>query len=178
MRKNERFCLHDACGKILIVEDLWARRCPPWPNRSAEAERHSIFTMIQTFAEVLASFSTQFFLCLTGQAMGQGSASKRGTQLFFVYSSNSIEAKTANFLFLNEPNLSRHLSGTDSRGPPPVPWRFALLHFHLSKAVNPLAGVRRRVQQNRGLMVVSPAQRLRSELCVHASSFSFAFCIC
>lgn len=48
MRKNKRFCLHDARGKIWVVDDLWARRCPPWPNRSAIAERHSICTMIQT----------------------------------------------------------------------------------------------------------------------------------
>lgn len=142
MRKNERFCLHDACGKILIVDDLWVPRCPPWPNRSAEAKRHSIFTMIQTFAEVLASLSKQFFLCLTGQAMGQGSASKRIISCCFLFIINRTEAKMANFFDFKELKLSRRLSGTDSHGPPPVPWRFALLHFHLSKAVNPQARVR------------------------------------
>ncbi len=72
MRKSKRFCLHDARGKIWVVDDLWARRWPPWPNRSAIAKRHSICTITQTLCRSASIIQQAIFLVFNRTGDGTG----------------------------------------------------------------------------------------------------------
>lgn len=168
MRKNKRFCLHDARGKIWVVDDLWARRCPPWPNRSAVAERHSIYTMIQTLSRSASIIQQAVFLVFnrTGDGTGVCLGVWGPVGLFWSRNGKPHSCKWLEALTV-QTRMTRRLSCED-------------LHcsIFIFLKLSTLSGQGATVGSlNRGLIVVLPAQRLNGEFCEHAVFFVCFLCM-